>query len=100
MATITRKQNADGSISLEIGVFVKPWRKSRSFCVADYASKIAARTAATRWGEEMEAELRKQKMAGVARTDVTTQTLGDILRAYIGDPETKGLRYCREIKRA
>ena len=100
MAAITRKQNRDRSVSLEVAVFVKPWRKSRSFCVADYSTRAAAKTAAERWGQEIEAELHKQHRAGVARTDVTTQTLGDVLDAYVKDPETTALRYFREVKRA
>src|ERR1019366_3986431 len=92
MAAIKQIRNADGSVSYGAQVRVKPFKPTwKSF---------ETKAEAVRWRDALTAELRKQRQGGGARPDLATLTIAALNKAYLEDPDTKALRYHRELKRS
>ena len=85
---IRERRNADGSLSYDAQILVKPFaRTQQSFATLDEAK---------RWRSSLEAELRKQRQGGSARPELATLTIAGLNVEYLKDPETKALRSVRD----
>ena len=85
MATIRRHKAKDGTVSFTATVRIKPFPGA--------AKTFPIRKDAEAWARDLERELRKQRDRGGLRRDVPKMTVAQLIREYLEDPETKGLRY-------
>jgi integrase len=85
MATITRRQNADGKASYLAQVRVKPFKPA--------AKAFSKRAEAVAWAKALEDDLRKQRKRGETSEDVTQLTIAKLIEAYLEDPDTTARRY-------
>ena len=91
MASYQKRKNGDGSTS------VMAWVRVKGF---DTASKAFPNQADARaWGAALEAELRKQRSHGEARSDLTSLTVKGLIDEFLADPETKQLKYFADLER-
>lgn len=85
MATIRKHRAKDGSVSFTGTVRIKPFPPA--------CKTLAARSDVEAWARDLERELRKQRDRGGLRRDVPKMTVAQLIREFLEDPETVGLRY-------
>jgi integrase len=91
MASFQKRTNGDGSKAVLAWVRIKPFKPaSRSF-----PNLADAKT----WAKDLEDELRKQRKQGDVRKDLTALTIGDLIKAYLADPETTALNTYDDVER-
>jgi integrase len=91
MASITKRKNSDGTVSFVAQVRLKGYKPT--------AKAFRDRAAAKSWAVSLEQELAKERDRGEVRPDLATLTLGDVLRGYLADEETKGLKSYADVER-
>jgi integrase len=90
MASYQKRKYDDGSTAHLAWVRIKPFKPaSKSF-----VTLAEAKT----WAEGLEAELRKQRVSGQARKDLTSLTVKGLIESFLADPETKQLKYFSDLE--
>ena len=101
MATIQKlKSKKTGAVSYVAQVRIRPFDACQRTFRASTDAK-AARAAAIAWADNEEKRLRAEKEKGqnTVREDITRLTVGNLINAYLEDPEVKGLRTFKDIDR-
>jgi integrase len=100
MATITEQKNSDGTRSYTAQVRVRPFKpSSKTTHERDFPSRKEARTAAVSWAEQLEEELRQQRVRGAVRSDVAALRFAALVKEYLADPRTQALGTYSERER-
>lgn len=85
MAAIRKHPAKDGTVSYTATVRIAPFPAS--------CKTLPLRKDVEAWARDLERELRKQRDRGGLRRDVPKMTVAQLIREFLEDPETKGLRY-------
>jgi integrase len=91
MASVRRYKNSDGSTSYVAQVRIQPFKP--------IAKSFPTKPAANEWADETEKSLRKQRERGADRTDLPALTVKTLVDEFLGDSETKALRYFEDLER-
>lgn len=90
MASYDKRKNGDGSTSWLAWVRIKPFKPA--------SKAFPTEREARAWADALEAELRKQRSHGQARTNLTSLTVKGLIDEFLGDPETKQLKYFPDLE--
>ena len=85
MATIRKHRAKDGAVSFTATVRINPFPPA--------CKTLPVRKDVEAWARDLERELRKQRDRGGLRRDVPKMTVAQLIREFLEDPETAGLRY-------
>jgi integrase len=91
MPTITKRKWDNGETNFIAVVRIKGFKTT--------AKTFDTKAAATEWAASLEKELRTQRKRGGARADVSTLSVGGLVREYLADDRTKSLRSFKGTER-